>query len=68
MEATLHSLEKVLHDRYGFGGTFNDTVFSGATEQAFEQLLDLLQNADTIARGLPSVSYTHLTLPTIYSV
>ena len=54
MEATLHSLEKVLHDRYGFGGTFNDTVFSGTTEQAFEQLLDLLQNADTIARGLPS--------------
>ena len=56
MEKTLTNLEKVLHDRYGFGGTFEGTVFSGTTEEAFEQLLDLLQNADTIARGLPDTT------------
>ena len=50
-------------DGFGFFG-FGDT----ALDAARNALLELRFRADKIREELTSVSYTHLTLPTIYSV
>ena len=52
-----------------FSGGSHGFVIGHITPEAFEGgLLGIVENGDNITIDITTVSYTHLTLPTIYSV
>ena len=61
-----------LNEKHGAEITYEEAPFGGAAYDLHgsplpESTLDLARNSDAILLGA-TVSYTHLTLPTIYSV